>query len=65
MTFYEGKREPDMFQFNERWKLGVDGIQILRCVQAWAISFKGDYNLGYVGHVYQTLKKEGESYIVL
>jgi hypothetical protein len=27
MTFYEGKRDPDMFQFNERWKLGVDGIQ--------------------------------------
>ncbi|KAI0274374.1 hypothetical protein BGY98DRAFT_1099035 [Russula aff. rugulosa BPL654] len=25
--FLEGKRDPDTFQFNERWKLGVDGIQ--------------------------------------
>ncbi|KAF8496809.1 hypothetical protein F5888DRAFT_366206 [Russula emetica] len=25
--FLEGKRDPDTFQFNERWKLGNDGIQ--------------------------------------
>ncbi|KAI0286601.1 hypothetical protein BGY98DRAFT_1086681 [Russula aff. rugulosa BPL654] len=34
--------------------------KILRCVQTWAISFKGKYNLGYVEQVYQTLKTEGE-----
>ena len=39
--------------------------KILRYVQTWAISFKGKYNLGYVEQVYQTLKTEGESYIVL
>jgi hepatocyte growth factor-regulated tyrosine kinase substrate len=39
--------------------------KILRCIQTWAISFKGKYNLGYVEQVYQTLKTEGESYFVL
>jgi hepatocyte growth factor-regulated tyrosine kinase substrate len=39
--------------------------KILRCVQTWAISFKGKYNLGYVEQVYQTLKTEGEFYIEL
>ena len=36
--------------------------KILRCIQTWAISFKGKYNLSYIEQVYQTLKIEGESY---
>jgi len=39
--------------------------KILRCVQTWAISFKGKYHLGYVEQVYQILKTEGESWIEL
>ena len=34
--------------------------KILRCVQTWAMSFKGKYNLSYVEQVYKTLKTEGE-----
>jgi growth factor-regulated tyrosine kinase substrate len=34
--------------------------KILRCIQTWAISFKGKYNLGYVEQVYKTLKAEGK-----
>ncbi|KAI9510628.1 ubiquitin binding protein [Russula earlei] len=33
--------------------------KILRCVQTWAISFKGKHNLSYVEQVYRTLKAEG------
>ena len=33
--------------------------KILRCVQTWAISFKGKHNLSYVEQVYKTLKAEG------
>jgi growth factor-regulated tyrosine kinase substrate len=36
--------------------------KILRCVQTWAISFKGKYNLSYVEQLYKTLKAEGEFY---
>ena len=34
--------------------------KILRCVQTWAISFKGKYHLNYVEQVYKTLKTEGK-----
>jgi len=34
--------------------------KISRCVQTWAISFKGKYNLNYAEQVYKTLKAEGE-----
>jgi growth factor-regulated tyrosine kinase substrate len=34
--------------------------KILRCIQTWAISFKGKFNLGYVEQVYKTLKAEGK-----
>ncbi|KAI0245113.1 hypothetical protein BJV78DRAFT_1268570 [Lactifluus subvellereus] len=33
--------------------------KILRCVQTWAISFKGKHNLNYVEQVYKALKAEG------
>jgi growth factor-regulated tyrosine kinase substrate len=39
--------------------------KILRCVQTWAISFKGKYNLSYVEQVYKMLKAEGEFYAEL
>ena len=34
--------------------------KILRCVQTWAISFKGMYHLSYVEQSYKTLKAEGK-----
>jgi growth factor-regulated tyrosine kinase substrate len=39
--------------------------KILRCIQTWAISFKGKYNLNYAEQVYRTLKGEGEIYAVM
>jgi growth factor-regulated tyrosine kinase substrate len=39
--------------------------KVLRCVQSWAISFKGKYSLSYVEQVYKTLKTEGEFYTEL
>ncbi|KAH9982073.1 hypothetical protein BGW80DRAFT_1161500 [Lactifluus volemus] len=33
--------------------------KILRCMQTWAISFKGKHNLSYVEQVYKSLKAEG------
>jgi hepatocyte growth factor-regulated tyrosine kinase substrate len=39
--------------------------KILRCVQTWAISFKGKYNLSYVEQSYKTLKAEGDFYAEL
>jgi len=39
--------------------------KVLRCIQTWAISFKGKYNLGYVEQVYKTLKAEGKIYAEL
>ena len=39
--------------------------KVLRCIQTWAISFKGKYNLGYVEQVYKTLKAEGKIYAKL
>ena len=36
--------------------------KILCCIQTWAISFKGKYNLSYIKQMYQMLKIEGESY---
>jgi growth factor-regulated tyrosine kinase substrate len=32
---------------------------ILRLVQNWSTAFEGKPTLGYVGHVYKTLKNEG------
>lgn len=34
--------------------------RILRLIQNWAMAFEGKLNLSYVGHVYNTLKQEGE-----
>lgn len=34
--------------------------KIVRCIQTWAISFKGKHNLSYVEQVYKSLKAEGK-----
>ena len=38
---------------------------ILRLVQNWSVAFEGKSNLSYVAQVYENMKKEGTSSLLL